>query len=366
MPNNGSSNVFIDTTNNLVGFDLFQTAFNFVTNFGDPYDFTTNEVKPLGLYYLARHIPSPFTKCLRGIDDRAAVGLGIGWALIIMAIAVFGGLIVLTFIWSPLGAFYNGILGLLGIIGLISITFSIAWSYNIVCLDNTSGSALILSDIFGQLMKIPTLPEYAPTDIVNTVDIVLNASCGFIPGAYTLLNQPTTSTTCTLCKPDGSIDSSKKFRNCDSLRPSSLNGIFNLFQQELFTIYPPIIKFINQTCLVRGGCLILNQAKNINSRASDIKNDGFLNFLILDHNTELLLTTNTNTTNGQQLKICRDILWPSRIAIWLFLFLILKFIIKILIKIILVFILWGQKVLFKYSKLWGIILCCRKTPIMNL
>lgn len=367
MAFNSSTSSILNPLYSLIGVDLFGTAFNFFTNFEDPFNFDTNQVNPVGGYFFLRHLPNPFSKCIRGNDDRAAVGYGIGWAIIYALALFFGVSAILYCIWSPLGSFYTSIFVLIGFTGILSLTLTLAWSYNISCLQPTGGTTIILGEIFGKINSLPTLPEYAPTDILNTVDSIFNAPCGFFPKNYLLLNKPANLTNCSLCNPDGTVDKTLFFTECYNIPSLGLTSFFSLIKQEIYVLYPPFTKFLSQTCFVRGGCLNFNKGSNINNpnKSRIAKSTGILSFLILDQATIQMLDNPSASTNGQKLEACRESLIVSRALIWAPFFIILVYIIKIILTLIFVItkLLLAQTIAYLY--LFKLMLCDRKRFINN-
>jgi hypothetical protein len=345
VPYNASSSSLLNSLNYLLGFDVVDTVFEFVTNVNQPYDFDTNQVQPVGLYYFLRHLPG-VGRCTRGFDDRAIVGIGIGpaiiWTLaIIILVPMF-----FTLIWSPLGTFWMTVLMLIGFSGIVSLTLTVAWGYNLPCLTNNGGTAIILGEVFNILLAIPTLPEYAPYDIINTLNSIFNSSCGFFTNAYLLLSpEPPSPQNCSLCNSDGTADPSKKFKSCTSFKDIRITDYLELVKIELYSLLSPVVIFLQNSCLVRGGCFTFTTKYNINNQnAPKIpQNQGILSFIIIEPEQIKLLTTDSNSTSGLRLATCREVLWVSRImlwiaiiiGLWIIVFLIFPFLVTVIIQVLL-------------------------------
>lgn len=317
---NASSNSILNPLYQWIGYDIVASLGSFFTNVEtDPYDESNNQSVPVGFYFFFRHMPFFWGKCERGVDDRAVVGMGIGKATVYLLLGVVGISLILYYIWPPLGSVYTTILVFLGLSGIVSIWLTMAWTYNVVCFSSSGGNAIILGAIFNRLQQIPTLPEYAPTDIQNAIETIFNSSCGFVDYAYLLLNrEPPSPSACTLCNPDGSVDEDKEFNSCTSYEDIHLKDYLTLVQMEIYALVPGLVQFLNKTCLVRGGCFSLSGNMNVNSpKISRTANEpGELASLILPPTAITTLKEGNTTTSGQRLKACRSLLLITRVSLW--------------------------------------------------
>jgi hypothetical protein len=252
------------------------------------------------------------------VDDTCTYGVGLVKGLLVGLILV-GILILLYIVFAPLGNMTVNVIILLGgFYFILSIVLTIAYGYNTACLE-PGGSTLLFGYIIPVTLALPALPECAGLDVSEALDDLANSPCGLSESLGSLI----LNGSCISCNSSGATifgNSPNEFQNCANYGfPTFTSVIAN----EFYNLCPSCVRWLNGTCLVRGGCLFPSTRTNLaNYQLYKLpKVTGVLSFLI-PSNSYINSLQNTTSPFYQQNNTCLSyVLWPTIIA-W---FIILAF-----------------------------------------
>lgn len=230
------STFFNDLINNIFGVNVVETLVAFITNTNlDP------AIGPIGLYFWVRQLPIPFLgRCDRDIHTMCTYGMGFEKGFII-SIIIFSTLgIFMWFIAPPISGVFTYLIGIFGagtaflwLVGILS------WNYNIQCTGTPVSLLVIL--FYPPYWVPPVLPQCMAQEIFDFWNKIMQPCYDFIVALQV------NSDTCLTCPQRAEFPDCRDFGFTGWTR--SLSFPWQKYSPATYT-------FVNNTCLVQGGCTL--------------------------------------------------------------------------------------------------------------
>ena len=222
--------------------DIGATATSFVNNENqDPFEGSVGL-----LFFLRRWLPIPFLRqCNWDIDLQCTFGHGLEAGIVFATIVCVVLGILSWLVFPPLAGILSNFIVTAGwLVFWATLVMSYAWFYNPYCL--LSPTSIVYSLLFPHFPILPSFPRCAAEQILAFLDKWIVPCSSFLQRVFfePLIHNGTACPACPF---------KQNLPNCSDF------GFTNQFTTAGFFLQryaPGVSSYLNQTCLVRGGCFL--------------------------------------------------------------------------------------------------------------